>query len=577
MVPVSRAQRMHLSLMASLEPGLKARCVTAEATVAELTRLAGFAAELEADAAYPAEYVAFRVMGERQGTSSADLLVGVAIRRDLMVLMERLAADGGVGAAEMVARGWILRGALAEKLKASAKTIERLREVGLLGMRVRGVGGRRVLVFERGSVDRVMQAQGERLARLPRFARMTAEERRRLVRWGERYRARLGWSISAAAKRLSERTGRSHEAIRQVLLKAQARTPGAGPVEGTIDQRRRRVLGRAVRLGIDPGVMARKWRRSRGAVRRALALAQAEMIWDLVERGALRGPTAPTFELPEAADVLLAPAPVRTGLGSAGPTDLLDLVRSTDVRQPPLAHEETSRLVAMHYLRFAASRGAKALDRLHPSPGAVDEIEVMLLHAARLKVELIRAELRTIRATLTARLTAALAAGEGRGEGAAEALERVPPLVLARVLGAAIQAAGAAVDGFDPFRGGRLAAAVGLACDRAAVEVLRGSSPASGSRRAAVILARGTPVPDWTRSVCPWQKWLEIDARVRQAVERGLVLREHSAWIRDRFGLAGAPPMTLAAMASRAGLTASRARVKEQEAVLAAWRAVRGG
>jgi hypothetical protein len=98
-----------------------------------------------------------------------------------------------------------------------------------------------------------------------------------------------------------------------------------------------------------------------------------------------------------------------------------------------------------------------------------------------------------------------------------------------------------------------------------------------GARRATVILSRGSAVADWTRRACVWQKWLEVDSRVRQAVERGSVAREHAAWIKERYGLAGAPPMTLAMMASKAGLTPSRARVKEQEALFAAWRAARSG
>ncbi|MEZ6235620.1 MAG: hypothetical protein R3B68_15650 [Phycisphaerales bacterium] len=92
---------------------------------------------------------------------------------------------------------------------------------------------------------------------------------------------------------------------------------------------------------------------------------------------------------------------------------------------------------------------------------------------------------------------------------------------LAALVALACRGVGEAIDAYDPFPAagkvaGRLAAPAGLAIDRAVVRWLRQHARPDDARpRATPRLTGGTPIADWSLSVCGWQAWTEPDPRVR--------------------------------------------------------------
>lgn len=457
---------------------------------------------------------------------------------------------------------------LRELWGVSAKTIERLRREGLIARRTTGEGMRSTLLFRRAVVERFESAHGPRLARARAYARMTPEMERDLLRRASRYRQCLGWSRHAIARRLAERSGWSVEAVRQFLAR-HATSIGLGDEAGPIDARRRQVLWRAWRRGAEPAALGKRYDRGAGTVRRAIHLRRAELLRELAEQGHLATHATAAFERADAERLLLGPAPVRTGLGEPGAMDLASLVTTMRNRRPPVGVEERARGAAAAYLRWWAARRTAALSASHPAGPEIDEIETRLLWSARLMAEVLRPHLRLVLETLEHRLGVPIEETP---------IRRIPGLLLG-----GIAAAAEGLERFDPFAGGRAAAAVGLAVDRYAARVvpeIRHAMGAGTGRRAALVIGAGVEVADWTRSICAWQHVLEPDPRVRRLLA-GLgggspMLGEVAAFLSLRYGWRDEPPRTLAELAPRFSLTLIRAPLFEQRCRREALAAARG-
>jgi RNA polymerase primary sigma factor len=549
--------RLKLPVLRELEREL--RFAPPDALRRDIARVESLLGDLDPQTTYPDEWVVFRVTGYRReetsegaagGSSSGSALLG-----DLSVFLERLCDAAGLTLGEHEAASIRVYSVdeLCARWRVSRKTLDRWRRRGLSARRVRDERGRSRLLFVHAHVEAFAARYANELRRAAAFTRLDEAAERRIVSQAARYRRCLGLSLNAAAERLAKRHGRSHEAIRQVLRRHERDTP-IFREEPPIDARARLVLYRAWRAGVDPATMARKYKRTTSAIRRAILLVRAERLRDLAEQGKLHAPVGPTFRRADAADVLLAPAPVRTGLAKPVPTDLFDMLETARRRQPVVGVEERSRLVAYHFLRWSSVHAIAGLDRLHPSAEEVDRIETNLRWAARLKAELLRPQLFLILETLELRL--------GRR------LTELPAALASAHVRRALAKAAEAIDSVDPFRSSRVAAAVGLEVDRDIALWLK-THPAtrSSGRRAASILVPGTPFPDWTLSVAPWQAWLEPDARARAGASTDKMPEAPARFLRRRFGWDGGPPATLVELMAEHGIAPTAVARFERRAI----------
>lgn len=534
--------------------------------------------EVPAEGMVPEDFVIFRVTGERTSTESVSLLDARAAIADLSALAERLTAAAGLSQTDPFAQGLHTAEQLCQRWNISRKTLDRLRKRGLVGRRIMLEDGKARIGFSPQVVERFQKQHEAAISRAGAFSRIPAELERRMVRRATRYKKYLGMSLNASALRISQRFGRSHEAVRQLLKRHDARLkraksaaqsrlvlrgPSAVPVAppdpifeetSPLNARRRAVAFRAWRLGVSVSTISRKFRRSRASVRRAINLSRAERLWPLLVGEALVGPTLPTFELPDATQVLLSPIPVRTGLGAGAPRDLLAFIDAARSKQPPIAYEERSRLVAYQFIRFRARKLIESLSRSHPQAGAVDHAETLLRWAARLKAELIRPQLRLMLETIELRL----------GRPAAE----IPAALLLDLLRVSFECVGHVIDQADPARTGRVAAPVGMAMDKLVSAWGRQNSVgvyAQPSKRAVPRIPPGVAISDWTRRIAPWQEWLEPDPRLKMSIDAGLLPARSAEILGARYGLSGGPPLTLIELAAKTRLSAIRLAVVEHE------------
>ncbi|MCH7792058.1 MAG: hypothetical protein IID31_07250 [Planctomycetes bacterium] len=518
----------------------------------DIERAETLAGEVDHDTTYPEDWIVFRVTGFRPEIEQPRMTEGAGLLADLSSLVERLSHDARLSQDELDGDGFLDAATLCRRWGVSRKTIDRYRRQGLVARRVRTEQGRSVLMFASGVVETFERTHGRPISRAGDFTRIAPDELERIVRRAARYRAALGLSLNEAALRLARRFNRSHEGIRQLLIRHDASALVFGRRPPPMDRRKALAL-RASRLGIEPADLARRFGRSRASVSRTIVEARADVLrsFRLADPGPNSGP------VPWPPDELF----LGREMGSPGRTDLAALIAGARATPPPDAAIESSRAMARRRLEGAAGAIVAAWPKFNVSRLAVDEAETLLRLEARLRAEMLRAQLGNIVRTVEDRL--------------GTPVDHLPPGELTELMTLAIGAAGAAAGSFDPEHGGRMAAPVGLAVSKAVAAWDRVERRPKPPGRATPLLRPGHVVPDWTRRVSPWQADLEPDERVRRFAHV-LPTPERSV-LEHRFGLGGRTPCTAARTAEQLGLAVTRIAPLMRRGIRLAIAASRGG
>ena len=529
------------------------RYAPASRALAQVRAAMTLAAELEPDRVYPEDWLVHRVTGYRPDIAEPAMLVGAAILRDLSAFAERVSdraslAPGAIGEELSLAE-------LCARWSVSARTIERYRREGLVAVRVRE-NGRSRLVFSRDAVEGYEGAHRSALARAGARSRLGADRRARIVRVAQRAQRRFGWSLNEAAKQIAAREGRSHEAVRQTLLKA----GGSRSAIGSAD-RRRRVALRAARMGVPIEMISERFGKSPQTIRRILAEE-----WIAVLRETLPGVAAGRVGHADAG-ALEPPAagacdrPVIEAVSG----DWVTVARAT---APPERAEEADRARAVRVLiarawaevvemeRARRRRGAPPCEPGVSSAEALDRAQTDLRWATLLATLLVASQRGFILKTVEARLD--------------RSVLDLPTRAVRSLHRAVMDAAVTAVWRYDPGKGGRLAGVTGLAVDRAVAEWMRTNGaalPEPGGRAHNA----GASLEDWSLRLGAWQPWLGPDPRLLRVYES--LDAEARGVVEARFGLAGSPPMTRAEIGRALGMSARRVERGLRDALARARRA----
>lgn len=546
--------RIRAAVLAELARQL--RFAPPETLLRQADRAAELAGELDPRQGYPEDWIVFRVTGHRPSAGATGVVAGEVLLPDLSAFVERLTAEVPRRWRDLPEGRFLDIAALASRWGVARKTIERCRRKGLIAHRALGADGRVRLAFPVPGIERFEARHADELARARRFSRIAPDIERRMIRRAAVYRRRFGCSLNRAAARLAAHFGRSLEAVRQVLRRHDAGS--AEPVFSEtppLSPRRRRVVLRAHRLGIEPAAMARRWGRSPAGIRRVLADERSAALRRL-------GLRASPGETPSPAPAgATEHAAARSGLGAPGVTDLLSFVQSARAQPAPQAAVERARASAYHDLVARAAAIIAEQPRHGASPADVDRAETLLRWAARLKAELVRSQLPLVLRSIEA--------------GIDRPAEELRSSLLTGLVRDAIAAVADAVDQFRPSgrSGGRLAAPAGMAITRVVTRFARdhAAEQRSGSRASARLLP-GVAIPDWTLSVAPWQPMIEPDPRVRRGI--GALDEPDRRLLIDRFGWDG-PPRTIAELAESLRTTVMRAAIMERRAIRRAIAAAR--
>lgn len=494
------------------------------------------AAELVADEIdpaidYPVEWLLFRLTGRRGSIPGS--IPGADLLSDLGSLVERLSWNARLDASSMIDAD-----ALALRWRVSRKTIDRYRKRGLVACRVLGPDARARLAFSTGVVERFEVRRRHEIDRAAGFSRLDDRVVARALRLAARY-ARVGLSRADAARRIALRLERSHETIRQLLLRHDAHAEA--PLfqdRGPVTPRERRFIRRASARWIDPATIARRLSRPERSVSRLAADSLASSLVSLRLQPRTSAPDPACLDHPA----------VTAGLGLPAPTDAAAFLVVARAAPVPVGVEERARARAFHALLARAASALADLPSHGVSPSALDRIATDLRWASRLKAELVRSQFGLLVRTLESRLPIPLDHLRG---------SELWPLAQSAVLAIAD-----AVSAFDPARGGRLAAPAGLAVDRVALAWVR-SREGVRAGAASPRLTAAHSIEDWTRALDPWQPLLEPPPYIRPHLH--LIDEPLARFLRDRFAWANAaegaaPPRTLDDMGRRLGVGMGRVR-----------------
>jgi len=416
----------------------------------DLARAEQLAGEIDPEQTYPEDFVVFRITGYRKQIDRPAMIQGRALLGEIAALVEHLSAAARIAIDEVP--GALAPEEVCARWHVSRKTLERYRKRGLISRRVVGESGRPRVVFPPAAVEAFERREPDVLRSASSFTRLDESTRERVIELA-RQQANTGKSLNQVALCVAEQIGRGHETVRQILRKhdVESDTP-IFEESGPLDDRQRRFAYRAWRRSIEPGEIADRLGKPRPAVQRVIADERASVLRALLP--AIRDglDTAPD-------EVGIETEFATHGIGYGGPTglaELLALARAVTVMPPA---EERARSKAYVALRGRAATKTEALPAHGVSAPDVDRIETDLRWAARIKAELVRSQLPTLVRTIEARL-----GHEAEAVGASK---------LRAIMGALMRSACIAIDRHHPSTGGRLAAPVSLAADRAMREIMQ--------------------------------------------------------------------------------------------------------
>jgi RNA polymerase primary sigma factor len=489
------------------------------ATLRQIERAEALAGEIRPDAAYPEDWIVYRVTGYRPDLDEPRLLVGEALLGDLSTLVERLSEHARLRLGD--APGGLTVEGLALRWRVSRRTIERYRRRGLIARRVRTDAGAVRLAFSSDAVERFERGRLPELQRAGAFTRLSDAERDRAVEAAARELERdAPVSEAAAVERAAAEIGRSAGAVRRAVRAAREE-----PTHGALSPRERRLVHRAATFGVPTARLAERFGRSRASIRRVALARQAELLRRIELPPAPHAPAAPPDPDHPAIASGLRPEPERD------PQRFLDEAIAS---HPLPAGEERALADAAAFLRVRTSVALEALDPAAPRSAEIDELETALRWWLGIHRKLVHASRGVVARTVLDRL-------------GAPALERGGPRLLAQAHRLGFEAAAGAVARFDPAGGGRVAAPVGLAVDRA----LAGVRPPGDDTSERARPTAPVPLADWSARWPAWRGVVEAPAWLPSVLPR---LGDRDARILVlRFGLDGARPRSLAEVAQEAG------------------------
>ncbi|MHC4967144.1 MAG: hypothetical protein ACYTF4_00855 [Planctomycetota bacterium] len=506
----------------------------AEARRRHLDAAERLVAEIEPGQIYPQDFVIFRITGYRHDRSEAPVaLVGEALVGDLVTLIQRLSRDLSI-ASDDEGRTAVPLDVLARRLKVSAKTLQRYRQQGLACHYVVFPDGTRRLACFEDAVDRFVSRNRGRLDRAATFSRVDDAVQQAVINEAREQHRSHGLSLNAVAKRLAEKHGRAHETLRSILRRHDrgAAEPIFGE-PGPLRDRDVRLIHRAARFGVPPGVLARRFGKTPATIRRAINRRRRELLEDLdlsfVALGALEEDGAEAAILGETA--------VTGKLSPVLPEhDALALIEAARAAVPPAPAYERALACGFNLLKQRAGRAIGALAQ-EPGSRELDRIETDLRWGPMLGRRLVELG-----------LPGAVTAVErylGRD------LSRQPSEEIVSLLHLAVQVVGRTVETFDPDRQ-RLTRAAGVAMSGALAD--RDPRPPAG--RAATRHRPGSVMLVGAfEMLCPWQAWIGLRPDLVAVVARLDPDQRHL--VESRYGLAGSRPLTLLELAGLSGATAS--------------------
>jgi len=349
--------------------------------------------QIDADRAYPPSFIVFRITGYRPAAADvgSGAAAGAAVRHDLTQFVLDLSATLADTFDDHQPRP-LDQVELAAALNVAPRTVVRYHKQGLFARKLwhdTARGRRQKLAYLAASVERFKAQQADQLDKAAKFDRIDEDTRHEMIIRARRITGRVGVSPHRVAQHLSKKYDRSVEAIRLLLVQHDQHDQRFAIFRdhtAPMTDRQQRTVLRAWRRGVPVRDMVDRYGRSRDAIYRAIHLAQAR---DLAAIDLTYVPS-PTFDLDDAEDVILAPAPPTDQAMADAPDQAIEallppaLKRCAAIALPPAATEQAL-FVRLNYLKHRVAELRASIDQRQPRASRLDEAEARLRQAAILQ------------------------------------------------------------------------------------------------------------------------------------------------------------------------------------------------
>ena len=329
--------------------------------------------EIEDESLYPFDYIVYRITGYRDDMTDQPMLLGSALRGDLVALIAIVSRS-----LEISAEGMMNVEKAAKTLGVSLRTLSRLRHEGLVFHWVIERGGRFRLGCSSAMLDEFAKRNSSRIRSASQFSRLTFAEQQEVVRLAMQFDGKKH-TLSEVASDLAKRSVRGHETIRLLLQQSNSVTKTFSQPK-QLSRKDARDIEKELQKGTSWNALTNQYQRSAGAIRKALARLRSTRL----KRLSISYVELDVFSRPDAEEVILG-APVACLVKP--PMLLLD---SLEFESDGLIldSEETTIVSAMHLLRRRASLNLQTIGYA-PSELILDRIETDLLWSFLLQQVLI--------------------------------------------------------------------------------------------------------------------------------------------------------------------------------------------
>ena len=348
---------------------------------------------------YPYDFVVYRLTGYRPGGASATPpLKGKPLSNDLQNLILDLCDSLDLKTTDYDGAVFDVPG-LARKLSVSTKTIQRWRKRGLVARRLVFPDGRRRVAFTQHAVEHFTTKREKLVERSSHFSQLSDTERDRIIAMARELATGQRMSMSRLIKKLSAETGRAAETIRYTIRKHDSESPDEAvfPTHGPpLDDQEKMDIYQGFLGGSAAGVLARRYRRSRGSIYRVINEMRAQHLLNRQIDYIFN----PQFDLPNADEFILAkrlaePDPPDAPQPKA-PGELPPYLRS--LYEIPLLtpQQEKDLFRRYNYMKYKADRLRERIDPARARNSELRRVEGLLLGANVVKNQIVRANLRLV-------------------------------------------------------------------------------------------------------------------------------------------------------------------------------------
>ena len=522
-----------------------------------MLRAEQLAVEIEPGGLYEVSWLVRKITGFSAGEQEKVSAPGDALLRDLSAFVERLCEMGAGPSFEEAQRAdFETVESLVRRWNVSRRTLERWRRIGLVARRVRDAEGQTRLIFASGVIEAFEYRRSPQIARARKFARAPVVDRAKIPALAERCVRRFGWSHAECAARISARRGLKPEVVRRIIESSRDAARGVASPARPLDHRAGVAALRALERGIDPGVIAMRWRKPVRLVRRAIEVARLRRLGPVADSF----PTLPSDAPGEGA--IRAVSGAGHDLLQTSPRGLSEFLAWASAKGPPDRRRESALASCALALRARVKASMATISMANPRLGDVDRIETDVRAIALLWSLLLEDQAPTVIRALEVRIGGKL--------------DRLGAPV-SGLLQEAMASAVMAITRFDPSRGGRLAGRVALEVDRASSAWLRRrqlvTGPEAHGERAIRAISRSAPAPRAIFEPSPGLMAIRGDRRL--AAGLSALDDAHERALRLRLGI-GFFPRTLGEIGEALGVSRLRAGVMVREATRDALVSVRG-